>query len=133
MKNQSNDIREIMNDINDIINKGAVNESFAFGEKTTPIQSQKVAPLSMQKQMPTEDVAPELASTPTETEISMPDKGVDGKVKQIRKVAIETLAELDPTVDPDSYKMIKSIWDSCDKYLTKDNVAKPKEQNANNI
>lgn len=132
MKNQSNDIREIMNDINDIINNGAINESFAFGEKTPSIQPQKVAPLSMQKQMPTEEAGPELTSTP-ETEMSMPDKGVDEKVKQIRKVAIETLAELDPTVDPDSYKMIKSIWDSCDKYLTKDNVAKPKEQTANNI
>lgn len=132
MKNQGNDIREILDDMKDIMGKMAVNESFAFGEKMPPSQGSKPVTSPIEKQMPTEDINSELEPT---SNIEEPTKhgNIDEKVKQIRKVAIETLSDLDPTVDPDSYKMIKSIWDSCDKYLTKDNAAKPKEQNTNNI
>jgi hypothetical protein len=73
------------------------------------------------------ETAPEVKPEASQTNI-------DDKVKQIRKLSVETLMNLDPTNNQDSYKMIKGIWDSCDKYLLKDNIAsKAKEQPENNI
>ena len=130
MRNESKDIREILNDVGDIINKMSVNESFTFGEKMPSNQSSNTSPIK--KQTPNEDINSEL-ELPLNNEKPVKGVGVGEKVKQIRKIAIEAIADLDPSLDPDSYKMIKNIWDSCDKYLTKDISVKPKEEIKNNI
>lgn len=129
MSKESKDIRAIITDIDMIINESKINESFAFGEK---MPSQKPISSPTQTQLPKEDVEPGL-NLDTEIETNPSGGGIDESIKQIRQLSVKALMDLDPTDDPDSYKMIKGIWDSCDKYLLKDNVAKPKEQPANNI
>lgn len=127
MTKDSKDIYEIKNDIIEIMNKAKMNESFVFGDKQT-----------VEKTEPDPNMTSEMGSikpeTAPEAKPEASQANIDDKVKQIRKLSVETLMNLDPTNNQDSYKMIKGIWDSCDKYLLKDNIAsKAKEQPENNI
>lgn len=127
MTKDSKDIYEIKNDIIEIMNKAKINESFVFGDKQTVGKTEPNPNMTSEMGSMKPETAPEVKPEASQTNI-------DDKVKQIRKLSVETLMNLDPTNNQDSYKMIKGIWDSCDKYLLKDNIAsKAKEQPENNI
>ncbi len=49
------------------------------------------------------------------------------RLKQIRKIAITTMGELDPSDCPEDYKTFKSILDMCDKSFAKSNEKQSKE------
>ena len=62
------------------------------------------------------------------------DRGVDHepfdikpRLKQIRKITITTMADIDPSECPDEYKTFKSILDMCDKSFAKSNEKHDKE------
>ena len=134
--NEGKEIREIMDDINGIIQKLSVNESYVFDGK----QSQQRVPSQM-KQTTSRSIPMEEEPENHSDVHSLPDisnknnnnisKGFDERINQIRKIALNVLSELEPSTDPESYKLIKGIWDSCDKYLTKDSIAKPQNNNNN--
>lgn len=41
----------------------------------------------------------------------------DNKIKEMRKSSMIMLAELDPTSEESKYKLMKSIYEACDKFL----------------
>lgn len=114
------EIREIMNDINSIIN-----ESYVFNSKQEEIRPQK-----QESSIEPNQVSP---SVPEVNKTNIESGSVDTEINKMRKISIQLLSNLDPSEDTETYKLVKGIWDSCDKYLTKDNIQKPKNNNNNNI
>lgn len=120
MSKEAREIRDIWNDLNEcskaMKNSATVlNETYVFNK--TPNQR----PEPREEEMET----PVNADNNTDK-----GSGVDEKIEQIRKIAIMLLTELDPGINPESYKLVKNIWDSCDKYLIKD--TKSTKQQLNN-
>lgn len=131
MANESKDIRFLMEDINDIIEKTSLNESYVFGQKPTqqaPVRRQ----MPTEEEEPTLNDEPELSNDEPELKDNSQPTDITGKISKIRSVAIHLLADLNPMNDPEAYKLVKSIWDSCDKFLLKGNESpKPQEENNN--
>lgn len=46
---------------------------------------------------------------------------VSSTINDIRKIAITAMVEINPVEDPDNYKLLKSILDSCDRSFSKNN------------
>jgi len=108
MSKESKEIREIINDIHQAI--GNLNESYVFNKTNNDI-------------IPEEDgFQNEVTSDISSNRISSPKvKNIDSEIKEIRRIALSVIGELTPMDNQDAYKLVKGIWDSCDKFLTKDN------------
>lgn len=140
MSNESKDIRLLMEDIKNIINKSSLNESYVFGEKPTQTPGGNLNPV---KEEPNLDNKPELVNKEIEQgldstkQIEDSSKStIDNDIVKIRQMALNLLANINPLKDPEQSKVVKTIWDACDKFLTKDavtNKPKPEENNNNNI
>lgn len=117
MSRESKEIREIMNDI-----KHMINESYVFGQKNSDLTTED------------DDLSAELGGL-NDRVSSQSQKGsmggIDNEVKEIRKIALSVIGNLTPQDDQEAYKLVKTIWDSCDKFLSKD--IKDKKQTQNNI
>lgn len=123
MSKESKEIREIMNDIKQIIT-----ESYAFGgqsdEEFIPEEGDNFNS-ELDDNLPTNNI--HNGGNKSET------KNIDAEVKEMRKIALSVISNLTPMEDQEAYKLVKSIWDSCDKFLTKDTKeVKPQIQNNNN-
>ena len=122
MSRESKEIREIMGDIEQIM------ESYVFGP-------QQVIPEAADDINSSGEIPP---VTPGETnnigsENSDSGQGnstnIDKDVVNIRRISLELLSKINPLSSPEESKTMKSIWDSCEKFLYKDK--QPKEQNNN--
>lgn len=102
-------IREIWDDL--IMCQKSINESYVFDERKLESNDDQKAQ-NKRIDINNENVG----------------GNVDSKIEQIRKTAILLLSDIDPSLNQESYKLVKNIWDSCDKYLLKDNKMQ-KEQN----
>lgn len=120
MGNDSKFIREFMNDLDECVKLGKLNEAYVFNQE------------GVEQNRPQGDENHIKEPIGDKPEIEISGNGVDGKIEEIRKIAIRLLADLDPGINPESYKLVKGIWDSCDKYLIKDQKA-PKQQLNNEI
>lgn len=115
-KNEVIEIRETLDDI-----KRIMNESYAFGreeEQDVPDFSDDETSIETEQPLGDEKVASDVDSK--------------DKIKQMRKIAIQLIMELDPSTDEIMYKSVKSIWDSCDKLLTKNETAVVNKNNVDN-
>jgi hypothetical protein len=113
MSKEKQIIDKTNNEIEQLLDRISINESYAF-EEDLPSKSQS------------SEISPERKNI-------SPNYGIDEKIKQIRKISINLLSELNPSNDSESYKMIKGIWDSCDKYLTRNVSNNTESQKNNNI
>lgn len=124
--NEGKEIREIIDDIKNIIN-----ESYVFDEQQPQL---KVQPNMQQKNQSINTPIQEDPDNKEDFNIkgdNLSSNDFDTKITQIRKIAIQLMTGLDPSSDSESYRLIKGIWDSCDKYLIKDSISKPKNNNNN--
>ena len=122
MSKQSKEIRDIMDDI-----KGIMNESYMFGEKSedsTP-NPEQIVNKKPENSTPIKSEDPIRNSNTNKSHVN-----IDESIKKIREIAIRLLIELDPASSPEESKLVKGIWDGCDKFLTNKN--KPEEGNENN-
>ena len=119
MSRESKEIREILNDIDQIITEG-----YVFGK-----ESNEIIPENDEIGEDFNDI-----SSTTSSQIGKPqNKNIDAEVKEMRKIALSVIGNLTPMEDPEAYKLVKSVWDSCDKFLTKDTKDVKQPQNQNNI
>ena len=126
-KNQAIQIRETLNGINKIMTESKkISESYAFGK-----EEEMENPDILDDEIPAEDESPLGDNVGGDDKIGS-DVNTKDKIKQMRKIAIELIMELDPSTDEIMYKSIKSIWDSCDKLLTKTETPVV-DKNINNI
>lgn len=117
-KNEVIEIRETLDDIKRIIK---LNESYAFGreeEQDVPDFSDDEVSIETEQPLGDEKISSDVDSK--------------DKIKQMRKIAIQLIMELDPSTDEIIYKSVKSIWDSCDKLLTKNETAVVNKNNVDN-
>jgi hypothetical protein len=124
MLKQSKDSKEIREITNDILqHMKTIKESYVFGR-----ESQGVIPEEGGLDSELTDLSSE------KQDMGKPQtKNIDSEVKEMRRIALSVIGNLTPMEDPEAYKLVKSVWDSCDKFLTKD-VKDPKQtQNQNNI
>lgn len=124
MSKQSKEIRDIMDDIKGIM----LNESYMFGEKSNsePAQKPESAPISKPEsinKIPQQNQQKEIGHKSS--------TNIDGSVKKIREIAITLLIDLDPASNPEESKLVKGIWDSCDKFLT-NKIKQPEQGEVNN-
>ena len=127
MSKEAKEIREIMNDIDQIMN-----ESYVMGK--TP---QQVIPEAGDDAGAGDDANGDytnfegpLPGPDGSSESPYKSVNIDKEIADMRQLAITLLADLNPLSNPEESKIVKSIWDSCDKFLIKDK--QPKEQNNNN-
>jgi hypothetical protein len=115
MSKESREIREIMNDINQIITEG-----YVFGHKSGEM-------------IPEGDDNPGLDNVGIKHQDSELDRSyvnIDNEVKEMRKTALNVIMKLTPDVNQEAYKLVKGVWDSCDKFLSKDTKdIKPQQDN----
>jgi len=117
MSKESKEIREIMDDIKHIIT-----ESYVFGQKNSDLTTED------------DDLSAELGGLNDRVgSQEQPKSGgsIDNEVKEMRKIALSVIGNLTPQDDPEAYKLVKTIWDSCDKFLSKD--IKDQKQTQNNV
>ena len=121
MSKEAKEIREIMNDIDQIMN-----ESYVMGKTPQQVIPEGGDDIDSNGGIPSEE------SKGIDNSNLGPKKSVniDKEIADMRKIAITLLADLNPLSNPEESKIVKSIWDSCDKFLIKDK--QPKEQNQNN-
>jgi hypothetical protein len=125
MTDQIKDIRSLMDDINDIINKTSLNESYVFGHGQE--ENKNIQQPSLEKKISTDENENIVDNKPN---IQQPD--IKNKIGKIRSISIYLLADINPSNDPEAYKLVKGIWDSCDKFLLKGTEElKPKQENNN--
>ena len=105
------DIRKTMNEI-----KSRLDESLVFNKMVNPKKEE-------------EEILKDDQNIDREASKNVnPDFfDIKPRLKQIRKLAITTMAELDPSECPDDYKTFKSILDMCDKSFAKSNEKHSKE------
>lgn len=117
MSKESKEIREIMEDIKQIIT-----ESYVFDQKSEDVDSKY------------DELGNGINDLPLEKPINSKPQvsNIDSEVKEIRKIALNVISKITPMEDPEAYKLVKSVWDSCDKFLTKDKDESKKPQNQNN-
>lgn len=120
MLTEGKELREIMNDIGQSMNK-IITEGYVFNEELDDIKSDNE---SLGK--PNTDLPNKINSVSNNGDI-------DSQIKEIRKIALNIISKITPMDEPEAYKLVKSVWDSCDKFLTKDTVDTKKIQNQNNI
>ncbi len=99
MNKDLNNMRTMMNEIK------IISESYLFPDKNTE--------RTIKKEMEIETPEDEMMNNDVES------VDVNSKIEKIRKIAISLISELSPATDPETYKVAKTIWDSCDKVLTK--------------
>lgn len=119
MSKESKEIREIIDDIGQIIN-----ESYTFRSNS----ENNILPEN-------DEINSELEREikPDNISLNKPKVGgIDNEVKEIRKIALSVISNISPNDDQESYKLVKGIWDSCDKFLTRD-TKEIKTKNENNI
>jgi hypothetical protein len=122
MSRESKEIREIMGDIEQIM------ESYVFGKKPQQVIPEAGNDINSSGEIP--------PATPEETNnVGSENSGqgnstnIDKDVVNIRRISLELLSKINPLSSPEESKTMKSIWDSCEKFLYKDK--QPKEQNNN--
>lgn len=115
----SKEIRHIMEDINQLIS-----ESYVFGKEDETLESDDgIGDYDLPKKINRINGA---------SGSGVGGVNIDENVKQIRKIALTAITELSPSDNQEAYKLVKGIWDSCDKYLTRDvqsSEQKPKQTN----
>jgi hypothetical protein len=128
MSKESKEIREIMNDINQIIIEGYVfdhNSSKKIPESDDNDDSIEFGS--------TEAGNPGLGNVGIKHRDSELDESyvnIDNEVKEMRKIALNVIIKLTPDVNQEAYKLVKGVWDSCDKFLSKDTKdIKPQQDN----
>lgn len=99
MSKDLNNMRTMMNEVK------IISESYLFPDKNTE--------RTIKKEMEIETPEDEMMDNNVES------VDVNSKIEEIRKIAISLISELSPATDPENYKVAKTIWDSCDKVLTK--------------
>jgi hypothetical protein len=126
MSKESKEIREIMNDINQIIT-----ESYVFGHK-----SGEMIPEGDDDSLEfgsTEAGNPELGNNGIEhqdSELGGSYVNIYNEVKEMRKIALNVIMKLTPDANQEAYKLVKGVWDSCDKFLNKNTKdIKPQQNN----
>lgn len=117
----SKEIRHIMEDINQLIS-----ESYVFGKESETFESDGGIDIN--------DYDSPKKNNRIDGALSsgVGAVNIDENVKQIRKIALTAITELSPSDNQEAYKLVKGIWDSCDKYLTRDvqsSEQKPKQTN----
>ena len=94
------EIRESMNSVKKIT------EGYMFSEKN--VENDIKDGMSLDDELEQEEIDP-VAET-------------NDEIKEIRKISIGLISKLDPSENADMYKVAKTIWDACDKVLSKGNV-----------
>lgn len=122
MSQDTKEIRQIMDDISFYITEG-----YVFGQKSQDIIPENDSDIQdvdfSNNELSNSNIKPEKIE---KTE----KRNIDTEVNEIRKIALSVISEITPMSDPEAYKLVKNIWDTCDKFLTKD-VKEPKENNIN--
>lgn len=124
MSKESKEIREIMNDISQIIT-----ESYVFGHK-----SGEMIPEAGDDDFDfgsTEAGHQGLSDEHQNSELGGSSVNIDNEVKEMRKIALSVVMKLTPDANQEAYKLVKGVWDSCDKFLTKDTKDIKPQQNNN--
>jgi len=117
--NDSRNIRNILDDIQDIIN-----ESYVF-DKNSSSANNSMRP-AVQQNIQT---APENKVNETDIDDSKKsDSDINSEISNIRKTSLNLLSKLDPSENPVECKLVTTIWNACDKYLFKEEKS-PKETN----
>lgn len=120
---ESKQIRELLEDIKEIQNKlNPLNETYMFGKKEESLGENDF----VEKEEPSFDSMKKDAVTPV-------GSNIDSQVKEIRKIALSVISNLSPSDDQESYRLVKDIWDKCDKYLTRGEKNEKQAVNQNKI
>ena len=119
MLTESKEIRQIMEDVTQSMNH-IMNEGYVFNEELYDVK-------------PDNNLGKEIDNSHKINPMSNGGGNIDSQVKEIRKIALSVISKITPMDEPEAYKLVKSVWDSCDKFLTKDTVDTKKIQNQNNI
>lgn len=109
------DIRKTMNDIKSRLNEN-INESLVFNKMVKPKKEEEELLKDNQNM-----------SREADRNVDYESFDIKPRLKQIRKIVITTMADIDPSDCPDDYKTFKSILDICDKSFTKSNEKQSKE------
>lgn len=128
MSKDSREIREIMSDIQNIIS-----ESYVFNQNQSQQQPQSQLNGPKKNVIPEDngDESQDLGlNNQDDVESSNDSASIDGEIEEIRKIALSVIMKITPKNSQEAYKLVKGIWDSCDKFLTKDvKDIKPQQNN----
>lgn len=111
MKVGSDDIRDMLSIINKI--NSNLNESYIFNSEKT---------VENEQEPETEEVEPiEIESDEVEVEPEGKSEFIE-KIKEFRKMALDIISSLDLNAQEEEYKIMKTIWDNCDKLTSKNKI-----------
>ncbi len=132
--NEGKEIRSIIQDIDDIIKKTYLNEGYVFNDKPNPNQKPggNLNPVR-EEPKPITNLEQEHPISDGQIENKSAGNEIDSEIVKIRQIALTLLANINPLKNPEQSKVVKTIWDACDKFLTKDNQAIKTKNENNNI